>query len=255
MVLIYTTAILVVSFLITQALRVTLRRILPQSIYQYVAECLCVFQLTSCVCENGILLGNYGTWAYAAGMFCLGLGYSLTFDAYGNPAAMLEQMLKKQISIVSGILKIIAEVVGGLLAYRYILFVWSTFAPSSIHMNRAEMMKNSCVSALQVNLLTGMMAEALAMFISRSVAGMGLGGPRYYKMVNAFTSVVVVVSGKTLAMDHPCYSVDCCTPTTVSVSLSVCLSVCQSVNRSLKKKKKLFKKRKCFFDPLYSIPG
>jgi hypothetical protein len=58
------------------------------------------------------------------------------------------------------------------------------------------MVRASCVSALQVNLLTGFLAEALAMFVSRSVAGMGLGGPKYYKMVNAFTTAVVVVSGK-----------------------------------------------------------
>ncbi|XP_033639643.1 aquaporin-11-like [Asterias rubens] len=191
----FSATVLLASFLMTQALRITLRRLLPKSIYQYVAECLCVFQLTSCVLENGILLGSYGTWVYAAGLFCLGLGYSLTFDAYGNPAAMLEQILKKKISIWNGILKMIAEVLGGLLAYRYILFVWSTFATTSVHRNRAEMMKDSCQSALQVNLMIGMCAEGLAMFVSRSVAGMGVGGPKYYKMVNSFTSVVVVISG------------------------------------------------------------
>ena len=71
-------------------------------------------------------------------------------------------------------------------------------APSSSHVNRVEIMRTSCESALKVDLLSGVVVEALAMFISRSVAGMGLGGPKYYKMANAFTSAIVVVSGKLL---------------------------------------------------------
>ncbi|XP_022099881.1 aquaporin-11-like [Acanthaster planci] len=193
--LVFSLVILLSTFLLTQALRVATSTILPRSIYQFVAEFLCTFQLTSCVYENGIVLGTHGTWVYAFGIFCLGLGYSLTFDAFGNPAAIFEQILKRKISVLNGALKMAAEVVGGLLAFRYMLFVWHTFAPSSVHINHAKMVRVSCVSALQVNLLTGALVEAIAMFVSRSVAGIGLGGPKYYKMVNAFTTAVVVVSG------------------------------------------------------------
>ena len=197
----FTPASLLFTFLLVQLLRATSRRCLPYSLYQYIGEFLCTFQLVTCVYENGLHLKQYGTVIYAVGLFTLSYGYSLTFDALGNPAATFEQIVKRKITVTNGLIKIILQVIGGLCAYKYITMVWHRMAPTSHHVKRLQgVFAGACDSHLQVDVVTGMICEACAMFVCRSVAGAGIGGKYYYKAVNAMTTVVVVLTGKSTSI-------------------------------------------------------
>ncbi|XP_072029617.1 aquaporin-11-like [Amphiura filiformis] len=192
----FTPASLLFTFLLVQLMRVTTRRLLPSSIYQFVGEFLCSFQLVTCVYENGLHLKQYGTAIYAIGLFTLSYGYSLTFDALGNPAAVFERFVKRKITFANGVLRIIFQVVGGLCAYKYIITIWTRMAPTGAHVQRLQQVfAGACVSHLQVDMMTGMICEACAMFVCRSIAGAGIGGKHYYNTVNAMTTVVVVLTG------------------------------------------------------------
>ncbi len=193
----FTPASLLFTFLLVQLMRVTTRRLLPYNIYQFVGEFLCSFQIVTCVYENGLHLKQFGTAIYAIGLFTLSYGYSLTFDALGNPAAVFERMVKRKLTLANGILKITLQVIAGLCAYRYITTVWTRMAPTSAHVARLQgVFAGACESHLKVDVITGMLCEACAMFVCRSVAGAGVGGKHYYKAVNAMTTVVVVLTGK-----------------------------------------------------------
>ncbi|XP_033104098.1 aquaporin-11-like [Anneissia japonica] len=182
-------------FIISYLLRKVLRSCLPRNIYQYIAESLCTFQLVACVYENSIIFSGYNIGVYSVVLFVLIFAYSLTFDASGNPARVFETMIKRQCSIIEGILKIALQVIGGLLAYRYVILVWKFLAPTELHTTQVEILDVSCDNPLKVSIVEGIIAEMLATSTARSIAGMGLGGRRFYKAVNAFTAVVVTLTG------------------------------------------------------------
>ncbi|XP_071959088.1 aquaporin-11-like [Antedon mediterranea] len=185
------TGIFVVSYL----LRKVLGKCLPQNVYTYIAELLCTFQLVACVYENSVVFSGYSITVYAVVLFMLIFAYSLTFDASGNPARIFELMVKRKCSITEGVIKMFLQIIGGLLAYRYVMLIWKMFSPTEMHTMQAEILDLSCDNPLKVSILEGVLAEMLATSTARCIAGMGIGGQRFYNIVNSFTTVMVTLTG------------------------------------------------------------
>ncbi|XP_077979341.1 aquaporin-11-like [Glandiceps talaboti] len=185
-------------FVLTQVLRKISKTVLPKTIYPYVAEVICLFQLTVCSFENGLIIyPEYGIVMYAFIMYLLTVGYCITFDGHGNPCGIFHELLQKRItlaSVSSAAFKMACSVIGGLVALQHVKAFWS-FGALNSHLHHVDVMKQPCHSAMKTYVIYGVTAELIATFIVRFVDGLSVGGKRWHKFVFAFVVVTVTLTG------------------------------------------------------------
>lgn len=150
-------------------LRSTLRRLLKDdlNIYQYAAEVISTFQLVAGMLEGDTVLEEYGYFWYGVYLWIFFISLDLTFDgnSTANACAVWHSVLIRNSTRLTGILKILLQVLGGQLAFPYMKLLWM-FSPLTKHRDRrSALLVLHCQSALKVSILEGCFAESLATFM------------------------------------------------------------------------------------------
>ncbi|XP_070565039.1 aquaporin-11-like [Ptychodera flava] len=189
---------MITIFFVCYILRIACKKLLPKSSYPYVAEIICMFQLSVCSMENGtIIYPEYGVVVYAVIMFLLSAGYFIVFDANGNPCGVLTELVQRRITpsnALSACIKTVCTVVGGLVAIQHVNAFWS-FGALTRHYDHVQHLHIPCASAMKTTAVYGFVAEFLATFTVRFVAGLQLGGRRWHMYVFAAVIVAVTLTG------------------------------------------------------------
>lgn len=187
--------IYVANFILVLSLRPVLRRFLSKDVYPYCAEVLGSFLMVANVHENGNVYGQYGMGLYSACLFALIMVYAGVADSLTNPINVFDQWWNKKMSTADAILKIMAQVIGALLAARYMKWLWKTIALSEYQVSRANFLSLTCDSANKVTLLEAIAVELLAASTLRIFASFGIGGPSFQKYINAAATILVILAG------------------------------------------------------------
>lgn len=154
------------GYLVGELMRMVLRRLLPKDYYTYANELISTFQLSVCVFEISVIGRFYNVWiALSCSFVLLALkNAEYIFEgAQANPCAILEDILYKKAHWVKDhVAKITFQVIGGLLSFPFIQFLWqSTW--SDYHY---QQVKRGLRSSLEVSLLYGFSIEILATFVT-----------------------------------------------------------------------------------------
>uniref|UniRef100_T1I6K6 Uncharacterized protein n=3 Tax=Rhodnius prolixus TaxID=13249 RepID=T1I6K6_RHOPR len=120
-------------------LKLTVRKIL-------LLEAIATWELCASCFELIIVADNYGVTTYALYLFLLTIWWSRNWgDATACPYTHVEELVEGKTWISHAIVKILSQLAGGLLTYRYILYLWS-LEVSPNHRGRAY---EACTADLQ----------------------------------------------------------------------------------------------------------
>ncbi|XP_054767340.2 aquaporin-11-like [Lytechinus pictus] len=184
------------TFALCHVLRFFLRRLLPRASYPYAAEFVDTFHMICCLYENGMVL-KLGLLPFAVCLFTLSIVYAFLFEGFANPAVVLDYVLRRKVSFLTGVFRVMLELIAAIVAYRYTTFVWKTFAPSSRHYQAAtvEMLAENCSTGLNVSPLLGFAFEMTSVAFLKLVAGYFHGGRRFWRIINGVISVAIILFG------------------------------------------------------------
>ena len=154
------------GYLVGELLRMVLRRLLPKDYYLYANELISTFQLSVCVFEISVIGRFYNVWiALSCSFILLALkNAEYIFEgAFANPCGILEDIVyEKAYWVKHNVAKIAFQVIGGLLSFPFIQFLWqSTW--SEFHY---QQVRKGLRSTLEVSLLYGFSIEILATFVT-----------------------------------------------------------------------------------------
>ncbi|XP_015595611.1 aquaporin-11 isoform X2 [Cephus cinctus] len=141
---------------------------------------------------EAMIADNWGVSMYAIYLFVLTIWWSLNWgDATACPYTHLEELVEGKKSARNAFLLIWAELVGGLVVFRYIQLLWFLeIVPT--HKDRAF---EDCTTDLQVPVIYGAFIECIATCMCR-VASRVLGdlNPRFATAIDSFVGTSLVVA-------------------------------------------------------------
>ncbi|CAH2092648.1 unnamed protein product [Euphydryas editha] len=195
-----TFAPLVVStlfILLTSLLAHCARRFVQKSIKEpfvrlLLEEAIAAAELCGCCFELIIVADNFGVATYAIFLFALTIWWSLNWgDATACPYTHIEDVIEGRGDIRKALLKIWAELTGGLLVFRYVQMYW-TLEISETHKNKAY---EDCTADLQVPVLYGAIVEGIATCMCR-LASRSLSdiNPKFATAIDSFIGTSLVVA-------------------------------------------------------------
>ena len=166
--------------------------------YGYVAEFISTFQLVAGVMEGDIILEEYGLYWYAFYLWVLFISQSLTFDgdSTANTCMIWKSMLTQDDGPLIGLSKICLQVMGGQLAYPYIRFMWKVVPTNRHRLKVSHLLKVYCTSALNVSVLEGCFAEALATLTYFLTLNFQPTGKYSRMMADAAIQVLIITTGE-----------------------------------------------------------
>jgi len=157
---------IVAGYLVGELLRTILRRVLAKEYYPYANELISTFQLSVCVFEISVIGRFYSVWVSLTCSFVLLTLKNAEYifeGAFANPCGILEDIVsKKAYWVKDNVAKVGFQVIGGLLSFPFIQFLWqSTW--SEFHY---QQVKKGLRSTLEVSLIYGFTIEILATFVT-----------------------------------------------------------------------------------------
>ncbi|XP_063229055.1 aquaporin-11-like [Bacillus rossius redtenbacheri] len=127
-------------------------------------EALVAAELCAVASELAIVAGNYGVPVFAALLCLLIVWWSAQWgDASACPYTHLEDVVEGRQDLGQAVLKIWAELAGGVLVFRFVQLLWSLELTEN-HRGRAFA---ECSADLQVSALYGALVEGAATCLSR----------------------------------------------------------------------------------------
>ncbi|VVD02049.1 unnamed protein product [Leptidea sinapis] len=189
-------------------------------------EAIAAAELCGCCFELIVVADNFGVATYAVFLFALTVWWSLNWgDATACPYTHLEDIIEGKGDIRQALLKVWAELAGGMLVFKYVQLYWA-LEISDTHKDKAI---EDCTADLQVPVMYGAIVEGVATCMCR-IASRALGdiNPRFATAIDSFigTSLVVAVlatslkagcHGHTLGEHALVYWVGACAGSIVSV--------------------------------------
>ncbi|XP_071743769.1 aquaporin-11 [Lepeophtheirus salmonis] len=163
-------------------------------------EFVAAAELCGCGFELVIIADNYGISAYAICLFLLTIWWGTRWtDETACPYTHFEECLLGRMSSLETIVRTVAEIVGGLLVFKYIHFLWS-IEFTETHVGRAHSASfNHCSSDLQVPVLYGALIEGVATMICRCTSKfLSDKKPHYASTIDSFVATSLVI----LAFDY-----------------------------------------------------
>jgi len=155
-------------------------------------EVVAAMDLCGCCFELCVIADNYGVFIYSIYLFSLTIWWSGEWGlAAGCPYIHIENVLLGSDGIINAILKILAEIAGGILVFRYVQFLWN-LEMSPYHVGKAY---DDCTTDLQVPVITGAVIEGIATCACR-VVSMLLSDvePQYGSAIDSFIATSLVVA-------------------------------------------------------------
>ncbi|XP_014256072.1 aquaporin-11 [Cimex lectularius] len=155
-------------------------------------ETIATWELCASCFELIIIADNYGVYMYAVYLFMLTVWWSKNWgDATACPYTHFEDVAEGKQWFGGALLKIAAQLAGGLLTYKYTQYLWS-FEVSSNHRGRAY---EACTADLQVSTLLGALIECFATCICRMCSRLLAAlEPRFGAEIDAFIGTSLVVA-------------------------------------------------------------
>ncbi|BES92397.1 aquaporin rerated protein, invertebrate [Nesidiocoris tenuis] len=155
-------------------------------------EAIATWELCAACFELIIVADNYGVSTYALFLFVLTIWWSRNWgDATACPYTHFEDVAEGREWIGQAILKILAQLAGGLLTYGYTQYLWS-LEVSANHRGRAY---EACTADLQVPAVIGAVIEGVATcacrLASRFIAEIN---PTFGTELDAFIGTSLVVA-------------------------------------------------------------
>ena len=188
------TGVLLLQCLLAHLLRTVVRRSVsrpePHALLQ---ECIAASELCACAFELGIIAGSYGVSTYAVYLFVLSIYQSYAWgDAYACPYLHVEDWWLGRQQLVTAALRILAEVVGGWVTWRYVRAVWWLELAAG---HRGRWLEQ-CTADLQVSPLHGALVEGVAVLLCRLVArALSDRQHRFAAAIDSFCGTSLVVAG------------------------------------------------------------
>ncbi|XP_063227405.1 aquaporin-11-like [Bacillus rossius redtenbacheri] len=139
-----------------------------------------------------IVADNYGVSTYAVLLFLLTIWWSAQWgDASACPYTHLEDVVEGRQDLRRAVLKIWAELTGGVLVFRYVQLLWSLELTDN-HEGRAF---EDCSADLQVPVLYGIIVEGVATCLcrltSRAICDLE---PKFGAAIDSFVGTSLVVA-------------------------------------------------------------
>ncbi|XP_031764638.1 aquaporin-11 isoform X5 [Galleria mellonella] len=195
-----TFAPLVVStlfILLTSLLAHCARRLVQKSINEpfvrlLFEEAIAAAELCGCCFELIVVADNFGVGTYAIFLFALTIWWSLNWgDATACPYTHIEDVIEGKGDIRKAFLKTWAELLGGLLVFKYVQTYWA-LEISETHKDKAF---EECRADLQVPVIYGAVVEGVATCLCR-LASKSLGdlNPRFATAIDSFIGTSLVVA-------------------------------------------------------------
>ncbi|XP_047521566.1 aquaporin-11 isoform X1 [Pieris napi] len=156
-------------------------------------EAIAAAELCGCCFELIVVADNFGVATYAVYLFALTIWWSLNWgDATACPYTHIEDVIEGRGDVRKAILKIWAELGGGMLVFKYVQMYWA-LEISDTHKDKAV---EDCSADLQVPVLFGALVEGIATCLCR-LASRALGdlNPRFATAIDAFIGTSLVVAG------------------------------------------------------------
>ncbi|XP_046436575.1 aquaporin-11 [Neodiprion fabricii] len=155
-------------------------------------EGIATAELCGACFELIIVAENWGVSVYAIYLFLLTIWWSMNWgDASACPYTHIEEVIEGKKSLRVAFLLIWAELVGGLVVFRYIQLLWALeIVPT--HKDKAF---EDCTTDLQVPVIYGAFVECVATCIYRVVSrGLGELNPRFSTIIDSFIGTSLVVA-------------------------------------------------------------
>ncbi|XP_047521568.1 aquaporin-11 isoform X3 [Pieris napi] len=155
-------------------------------------EAIAAAELCGCCFELIVVADNFGVATYAVYLFALTIWWSLNWgDATACPYTHIEDVIEGRGDVRKAILKIWAELGGGMLVFKYVQMYWA-LEISDTHKDKAV---EDCSADLQVPVLFGALVEGIATCLCR-LASRALGdlNPRFATAIDAFIGTSLVVA-------------------------------------------------------------
>ncbi|KAK9505313.1 hypothetical protein O3M35_009397 [Rhynocoris fuscipes] len=167
-------------------LKISVRKIL-------LLEAVATWEMCAACFELIIVADNYGVSTYALYLFLLTIWWSKNWgDATACPYTHIEEYVEGKTWISHVFAKILCQLIGGLLTYRYVLFLWS-LEVSSTHRGRAY---EACTADLQVSAIMGAIIEGCATCICRVLSrALAEIQTKFGTELEAFIGTSLVVAG------------------------------------------------------------
>ena len=188
------TGIVVLMCLVAHLLRAVVRRIgtspEPHALLQ---EFIAASELCACAFELGIIAGSSGVSTYAVYLFVLSIYQSSAWgDVYACPYLHVEDWWLGRQGLVTAMLRILAEVAGGWVTWRYVRALWELELAAD-HQGR---WLEQCTADLQVSPLHGAIVEGAAVLLCRLVArALSDRHHPFATAINSFCGTSLVVAG------------------------------------------------------------
>lgn len=155
-------------------------------------EGIATAELCGACFELIIVADNWGVSIYAIYLFFLTIWWSANWgDATACPYTHIEEVVQGTKTVRVAFLLIWAELVGGLVVFRYIQLLWALeIVPT--HKGRAF---EDCTTDLQVPVIYGAFIECIATCICRVVSrGLGEINPKFSTAIDSFIATSLVVA-------------------------------------------------------------
>jgi len=191
--LLVSTGFIFLTCVLTAILRRGVNKITPPGLQRLLLlEFVTAMELCGCCFELCVVADNYGILMYSVYLFSLTIWWSGEWGlAAGCPYIHIENVLMGSDGIINAILKILAEIAGGILVFKYVAFVWN-LELSDYHVGKAQ---EDCTSDVQVTVLMGAVIEGVATCCCR-VVSMLLSDvePQYGSAIDSFIATSMVVA-------------------------------------------------------------
>lgn len=138
-----------------------------------------------------IIADNYGVWAYGVFLFLMTIWWGQSWgSATACPYSLLEDYVEQGSNPVHVVLKIVAQVIGGIASFRWVKQLWMMeFAVT--HMGRGV---DDCSADLQVPVVFGFLIEAVLTCACRLFSRtLGELEPKFASVIDSFFATSMVV--------------------------------------------------------------
>ncbi|XP_047478104.1 aquaporin-11-like isoform X1 [Penaeus chinensis] len=138
-----------------------------------------------------IIADNYGVYAYAVYLWLMTIWWGQSWGtATACPYSLLEEYVEVGSDAVSVVLKIIAQVIGGLMSFRWVKYVWM-MELAATHVGRGV---DDCTADLQVPVVAGFLIECVLTCACRLVSrALGEIEPKFASAIDSFFATSMVV--------------------------------------------------------------
>jgi len=159
---------------------------------QLLEEAIATWELCAACFELVIVADNYGVSTYAVYLFLLTIWWGMEWgDSTACPYTHLEDVVQGLASPFVALLKVWAQLAGGLVVFGYIKYLWSLEITEN-HKGRAY---DECTADLQVPVLFGALIEGIATCMCRiSSKTIGMIEPKFGAAVDSFIATSLVVA-------------------------------------------------------------